>query len=120
MTLEVRDPPSRARLARLLLLVFIACWLVNAAGFLIPVADGAITLRGWLVGNLVAPVLPFAWIFSGDRPFTLAFMLPFALAPLVVGGLAVWRRDDPQWRWLAQGTIVLWWLVNSMLLGLGV
>jgi hypothetical protein len=98
---------DRWRTARWLLLVFVACWAVVALLYLIPVTDGAITLGGWASGMAMAPIAPMRAVLIGDTSIPLAFMVPFALGPLALAAVAIWRARDERWFRAAAGVFVL-------------
>jgi hypothetical protein len=111
---------DRLRTARRLLVVFVACWAAVALLYLIPVANGAITLAGWAHGMALAPIGPLAAVLIGDTAFPALFMLPFALAPLVLAAVATWRADDGRWFRDTGWVLVAWWLVLAVLMSVGV
>ncbi len=111
---------DRRRRATCLLAVFVACWVGMALLYLIPVAKGAISLRGWMTGMSLAPVLPYVAVLTGDDSVSPVFMVPYVLAPLVLAYVAICRQKDDRWIWFAGAAIVAWWLVLAVLASVGV
>ncbi len=111
---------DRLRTAWWLLIVFVACWAAVALLYLIPVANGAITLGGWAHGMALAPTAPLGAALVGDTTIPPSFTLPFALAPLVLAAVAIWRADDGRWFRAAGWVLVLWWMVLAVLMSVGV
>ncbi|MBM3985775.1 MAG: hypothetical protein FJ296_08840 [Planctomycetes bacterium] len=103
-----------------LLVVFTVGWVVVALLYLIPVANGAITLSGWAHGMALAPIAPLGAALVGDTTFPPAFTLPFALTPLALAAVAIWRADDGRWFRAAGWVLALWWLVLAVLMSVGV